>query len=87
MRRAFRKSLILCAALPLAAVGACSDASYETEEAAVAEAASDFEGDAMMAEETAEAVADTAAGPDASLPQLGALEVSLPPRLKPREGV
>ncbi|MEL7728868.1 DUF4349 domain-containing protein [Citromicrobium bathyomarinum] len=78
MRRAFRKPLILCAALPLAAVAACSDASYETEEAAVVDAASDYEGDAMMAEETAEAVADPAAGPDASLPQLGALEVSLP---------
>lgn len=78
MRRAFRKSLILCAALPLAAVAACSEASYDTQEAAVEEAAADYETDAMMAEESAEALADTAAGTDANLPELGALEVNLP---------
>lgn len=71
------KSRLLCAALPLAMLAACSDnsADYSTEEAL--EASADFEGAAMQAEAVADAAAE-ASGSTPSLPSFGELEVNLP---------
>ncbi len=80
MRQRMNKYWIALAALPLVALGACSEAEPDSGPAATAdaEASYEYESASMAAEEAAEAVADSVGSESSTLPDLGALEVSLP---------
>lgn len=78
MRRRMRRFTIGLVALPLLALGACSQGTDDTAQMDAVEANAEYASASIAAEEMADAVAEVAGAGQSALPDLGGLEVSLP---------